>query len=566
MDTTTAHEPDKYEFTASQDWSSYHQDTWATLFPLVKTHAPRILEVGSWEGRSAVFFAERLCKTGGEVVCVDHFDLLHTAAGRERYARMQRNLARCGKQYRIVDDFSAPGLMTLLNESISVDDPGFDWIHIDGSHEGDDTFLDGELAWRLARNGSIIIFDDYRWQREPETSIHHPRRGIDAFLDLHNGQYEKLSDAYQMIIRKTTNLRLGFLAKGYTDEATLVKTLYSDDRAAHPLSYETSRLHTAEQTHAPAEAMSIALTVDAEYAMAAAVALRSLAEHADEPATVYVLDCGLSALDRERIETSLPPASAVTVSFLALPENSLAARLGTSWAKVDLLRVLPVEKVIYLDADVLCRKSLGELWRTDMRGDAIAAVPDIRYPLGHPGVPREAYFNAGVLLLDVAQLRPNLDKLETLALEMKNMRNSDQDALNVFSRPHWTALDLQWNVQGLGASAAQPFVHPTQRAAGALNKLQSPAIVHFTGPVSPSMAQVLDTAHVYTEKPWSYAGAPGHPYREEWWAVLEGTAWKGLRGSPEWEKRCEEELAGAVKVGTQKFREAVAENAAALRN
>ncbi|TFK45378.1 glycosyl transferase [Heliocybe sulcata] len=556
--TSSQQSSDKYEFTASQDWSSFHQYTWATLFPFVKIDSPRILEVGSWEGRSAVFFAENLCKADGEIVCVDHFDLLHTDAGRQRYDLMKRNLERCSKAYRIVDDFSAPGLMTLLNESIASPEPGFDWIHIDGSHEGDDTFLDGELAWRLARNGSIIIFDDYRWEREPETSIHHPRRGIDAFLDLHAGQYEKLSDAYQMIIRKTIDLRLGFLAKGYTDEATLVRTLYSDNPAAHPLSYETSRMQAVEEKvnghTAPPATMSVAFTVDSKYAMAAAVAIRSLAEHADEPVTVYILDCGLSELDKERIQTSLPPSASatatVTLSFLSLPENSLASKLGTPWAKVDLIKVVPIEKVLYLDADILCRKSLGELWRTDMRGNAIAAVPDIRYPLGHPGVPKDAYFNAGVLLLDIPKLRPDLSKLETLASEMQNMRHPDQDALNTFSRPYWTALDLKWNAQNLGSSPSpHSYVHPTQRAALALNKLQSPAIVHFTGPVSPRMAQLR-----------------GHPYREEWWAVLDGTAWKGLRASPAWEERCEEEVERAVKEGTQRFRDIVAESAAALKN
>jgi len=47
--------------------------------------------------------------------------------------------------------------------------------------------LDGELAWRLARKYAIIVFDDYHLDRGPEDSIHHPKRGIDAFLLLHQG-------------------------------------------------------------------------------------------------------------------------------------------------------------------------------------------------------------------------------------------------------------------------------------------------------------------------------------------------------------------------------------------
>ena len=33
----------------------------------------------------------------------------------------------------------------------------------------------------------------------------------------------------------------------------------------------------------------------------------------------------------------------------------------------------------------------------------------------------------------------------------------------------------------------------------------------------------------WTAKPWGYAGAPGHPFAEEWWAVLEQTPWRGWR-------------------------------------
>ena len=64
--------------------------------------------------------------------------------------------------------------------------------------------------------------------------------------------------------------------------------------------------------------------------------------------------------------------------------------------------------------------------------------------------------------------------------------------------------------------------------------MDEPAIVHFTGPVHPSVAEVLNPfVQPYSAKPWGYAGAPGHPYTEEWWAVLEQTGWKGWRSSEE---------------------------------
>ncbi len=70
--------------------------------------------------------------------------------------------------------------------------------------------LDGELD-------AIITFDDYYWDKEPEDSVHHPKRGIDAFLRLHQDEYAKrLSDEveYQVILRKLTDMRIGFLPHG----------------------------------------------------------------------------------------------------------------------------------------------------------------------------------------------------------------------------------------------------------------------------------------------------------------------------------------------------------------
>ena len=58
----------------------------------------------------------------------------------------------------------------------------------------------------------------------------------------------------------------------------------------------------------------------------------------------------------------------------------------------------------------------------------------------------------------------------------------------------------------------------------------SPVIVHFTGPVHPSLVKVLNPwVQPYTAKPWGYAGSPGHPFADVWWKTLERTAWAGVR-------------------------------------
>ncbi|TFY59639.1 hypothetical protein EVG20_g7713 [Dentipellis fragilis] len=234
-----------YLFNPTQDWFTFNIDNWKTLFPRITSPAPRVLEIGSWEGRSAVFLLNELCKSTGSIVCIDHFDLMHTDAGRERYRKITHNLALTGKTHRVLDYFSFPALVILLEEEMSSADPGFDWIYVDGSHEVDDTFLDGELAWRLAKKGAIFIFDDYKWSIELAGGIHHPKRGIDAFMALHAGEYEQISgpEQYQMILQKTSDMRIGFLVKEKADY---------DVQLASALGYGINVVYTVDSAYAMA--------------------------------------------------------------------------------------------------------------------------------------------------------------------------------------------------------------------------------------------------------------------------------------------------------------------------
>ncbi|KAH0833001.1 glycosyltransferase family 8 protein [Lanmaoa asiatica] len=437
-----------------------------------------------------------------------------TAEGRERYRKVTHNLSLTGRPTRVLPQFSVPALYTLLQEEMDKDhEAGFDWIYIDGSHRSDDTLLDAELAWRLARPGCIFILDDYNWPEQPFDSPHHPRRGIDAFLAVHKGEYERLStnpEQYQMILQKKIPMRIGFL-----------------------LEPDSNR----QQYDAFEYGINIALAVDSSYVMAAAVTLRSIVEHVQGRITLYIVDCGLLAEEKKKIEVSLPIRADITLLFIALPPNSLTSDMGAVWAKVDMMKCLPVERVLYLDADILVRRDLRELWCTDLSGRSLAAAPDVGSPMGHTGVQRGEYFNAGVLLVDLARTRSTLRELEACCREMAHSKLREQDALNVHFKNDWVALSLGWNAQGLGTYAECASV---ERERLCLKEMKDPAIVHFTGPVHPPVEAVLNPfVQPFTAKPWGYAGAPGHPYEREWWDMSERTDWKGWKETTDYKETCE---------------------------
>lgn len=539
-----------YLFTPSQDWFTHNIPTWdpfitSLLSSLPQNRAPRALEVGSWEGRSAVYLLSKLCTSPSSLlVCIDHFDLLNTLAGRERHAKVQHNLRLTGSPFRIIDEFSVPGLVTLLREEIAAPpaEAGFDFIYIDGSHEADDTFLDAELAWRLARNGALLILDDYEWDREPSASIHHPARGIDTFLSLHAGQFQLLHKGYQVILRKKVDMRIGFLTKS--------SLIQSDPNRG--LDY----------------GINIALCANSAYTMPATVAIRSAIEKTPRKRiTFYIIDCGLQDYDKQKIIQSIPASreETITLQFRCLPAGSRGIDEPT-WAKVDILlasSILPVERVLLLDANVLVRHDLTSLWNTDLGGKSLGAVRDIGHPLGHAGLPSEElgrpHFNAGVLLLDLARIREKQATLVRQASERKETAYKDQDVLNALfggDQRDWHELDIQWNAGGLGTYAAWPARDRDAVWAGdELKALHSdPAIVHFTGPLHPSMSSVLNEyVQPWTSKPWGYAGAPGNPFSDEWWDVLERTEWKGIRQEKGYIAQCAAAQNEARKMGIEEF-------------
>ena len=302
--------------------------------------------------------------------------------------------------------------------------------------------------------------------------------------------------------------------------------------------------------HVTIDTIIVALAFDSGYAMPGAVTLRSIADNVKGPVMIYVFDCSLRAEDKQKIEASMPHSPDLTLVFMGLPTDSIASKLGPAWARIDMMKSLSGERLIYLDADTLVRKDLRDLWNTDLEGHPIAAVRDVVMPMGHSRVPRGEYFNSGVLLLDLVKIRAVFPELEKLCYEMKDAKYYDQDPLNLYFRGDQLWLNLTWNAQVIGTVAE---CYDVERMKLPLDQLKDPAIVHFYGQASPPFSMVLNPfGSPYFAKPWGYAGSGGNPYEKDWWDTLERTAWKGLRETSEWKE-------SLVQTAMKQFKEAEGE-------
>lgn len=129
------------------------------------------------------------------------------------------------------------------------------------------------------------------------------------------------------------------------------------------------------------------------------------------------------------------------------------ANMGTRFTPLCMLRLFAdavpeiPDKILYLDADVLCNSDFKELYETDISGFDIAGVPD-RYGKWFFGnILVHNYLNSGVLLMNMSRIRSDglFEKCRGMCRE-KKMFMPDQSSLNKLAVKH--KLPVRYNNQG----------------------------------------------------------------------------------------------------------------------
>jgi lipopolysaccharide biosynthesis glycosyltransferase len=206
---------------------------------------------------------------------------------------------------------------------------------------------------------------------------------------------------------------------------------------------------------------------------------------------------------RERIGDWLT-AEGATIEFTEIPDEELEGvptkgfTRKATWYRIFLPQLLPdVERVLYLDSDLIVVDTLAPLWELDLTGHWVGAVTNV-FQHNHVHRPAElglagthVYFNAGVLLMNLAEMRRDDCTAALLAYAREDPERiawRDQDALNVVLGEGRLPLHPRWNCM----NAFFVFDHAADAfPPGRLDEAKaSPAIRHFEGPEQ--------------NKPWHY--------------------------------------------------------------
>jgi len=295
--------------------------------------------------------------------------------------------------------------------------------------------------------------------------------------------------------------------------------------------------------------ISIVSAADDKYALPLAVTIRSAIDSVgrNQRVDVYILDGGLSNDSKARLLRSWQ-APNVNVSWLSPPIAQIAdLKTDNHLNLVTYLRLfmpslLPqqLERVIFLDADLLIQNDISKLWNTELGDAPIAAVIDYATPylntretigrasfcdrnpekcqpvpnyreLGLKG--SAGYFNAGVMVVNLKKWR-EIDILrkatDIVRKHTAHVRYCDQYALNILFSEKWKPLDPRWNQNTIAWAWKDDTESPFDAGSHRLLR-KDPWIVHFT----------------WINKPWHPGSTP--PYPRRFFKVVDRTDWLAWR-------------------------------------
>ena len=281
--------------------------------------------------------------------------------------------------------------------------------------------------------------------------------------------------------------------------------------------------------------MDIVACTDNRFVMPTGVMMQSVCVNNPEVYIVFhvIVDETVSIEDRHDMEGVVSSLDGKSVMFYAVNNEILSRSFPSGYRSYNVTKatyyrlyiseLLPktIEKVLYLDGDVIVRHSLLPLWNMDIEQYAIAGAYDgssgliefynrLKFP-AHLG-----YINAGVLLINLKYWREHF-VLKLFGGYMnehsEDIKFHDQDVLNVVFCDKKEFFPLKYNLEHYFLMENSCDYDYWKLEAEVLDARKDPIIVHYTGPF----------------KPWEKYQRCPHPFRSSFYKYQNQTKWKGVK-------------------------------------
>ena len=235
------------------------------------------------------------------------------------------------------------------------------------------------------------------------------------------------------------------------------------------------------------------------YAPHVATALLSIRDHCNEtPIEVFFGATSFSDEHRVRVQSAIPD---LPITWIDVPQSWLDTIPKSKWpaehfARLYAIEHLPadIDRVLYLDADILVRDDLSTLWSTDLNGATIGAVrggaglwmAKFQWNYEQLGLDGNLmYVNSGLMLIDLDAWRARsaftrcMNYIETWS---SRMQFADQEVINAVFSAEWIELAPRWNWIHLGSASNDAHRACAFTRADLEEARTNPAIVHYAGP------------------------------------------------------------------------------------
>lgn len=279
--------------------------------------------------------------------------------------------------------------------------------------------------------------------------------------------------------------------------------------------------------------MNILLTLDDNYSPHAGVVISSFVHNNSGDHDFYIVSDFISYKNKTRLQECAQTSHLhfVKVDRCFAEKFPLGKGMANDYVSIATyyrlfaLTLLPsdIKRILYIDCDVIIRQDITPLYNSAFpSGCCVCALEEssrisingckrLDYPIIY------SYFNAGVLLMNLDEIRRTYDVEK--AIKYANSHHiifHDQDILNGLFYNKKTFFQLKYNVLDsfLIRHAQLPVQYKEQRA-----DLFNPVIVHFSGPLKPWFSECKN------------------PYRRLYFFYQYFTPWKGQKPSPKYKSR-----------------------------
>lgn len=281
-------------------------------------------------------------------------------------------------------------------------------------------------------------------------------------------------------------------------------------------------------------AAHIVYASDDNFAEIMGVSMVSLFENSRDmlDIVIYILDSGVSEENHRKIEEICDKYDRCRPHWIKAKNISKELNINvdidrgslSQYARLFISSTLPadLERVLYLDCDIIINKSISELWQLDMKGRTIAALGDAfsKYYRANIGLaPNDVMFNSGIMLIDLVKWKQqNIEKklLKFIVDRKGHIQQGDQGALNaILSKdtycfePRFNSVTIfyDFNYDEMMIYRKPPSFYSREEVRKAT---EEPVIIHFT-------------TSFLSERPW--VKGCRHRYRDRWIYFRKKSPW-----------------------------------------